>query len=51
MDPACSVRRETAGWNNAMEVWMEQQILSPGVKNGDEPDVRPEMFRIAGDLT
>jgi hypothetical protein len=50
MDPACSVWRETASRNNAVEVWMEQQVLSPGVKDSDEPDVRSKMFRIAGDL-
>src|SRR5688572_5705773 len=32
-----------------MQMWMVDQILAPGVKNGEEADFSTEMFRISSD--
>ena len=32
-----------------MQMWMMNQILVPGVKNGEEPDLSAEMFGVGGD--
>jgi hypothetical protein len=32
-----------------MQMRMQQQVLAPGVQNGEEPDVRAEMLRVARD--
>ena len=39
---------QTATGNHAMDVWMKQQILAPGVEDGEEPDFRAKMLRIGG---
>jgi hypothetical protein len=48
MDPVGAVGRETSGWNDTVEVRMSQQILSPGVQDGKEANVCPQVARIAG---
>jgi phage gp16-like protein len=45
-DPAVTIRREAASRDNAMKMGMEKQILSPGVKHGEEADLGAEMFGI-----
>src|SRR5579872_3638445 len=45
--PAAAVWRQAARWNGAVNVRMEQQVLSPGVKNADHTDFRTEVFGIA----
>ena len=46
--PAAVIRRQSAGWNGAVDVRMEKQVLSPGMQNADHADFRTQMFRIAG---
>ena len=50
VDPPGMVRSQTAGGNHAMNVRMMLQFLVPGVEDAEEPDLRAETFRIAGDL-
>ncbi len=38
--PAAVVRRQAARWNGAVNVRMEQQVLSPGMQNADNTDFR-----------
>ena len=47
-DPAGAVGSETAGRNNVMYVWMMLKVLSPSVEHAKKPDVRTQMFRVAG---
>ena len=49
-NPLSVVWREPSAWNDTMQMWMEQQILSPGVQNAEEADVGAQVFRIASDL-
>ena len=48
-DPTQAVGRDPAAGNNAMDVWMVEQILPPGVKHSEESDFRTQMRRIGGD--
>ena len=44
------VWRESACRNGAVNVGMEEQVLSPGVQDADETDLRSQVFGIDGDL-
>jgi hypothetical protein len=33
-----------------MDVWMMLKVLSPSVEDAKKPDVRTQMFRVAGEL-
>ena len=48
--PAGVVRRDPARGNNAVNVRMQQEVLSPGVKNTDRADFRTEVARISRDF-
>lgn len=53
--PACPFPRgpvqcQTAGGNDAMNMRVMKQVLSPGVKNTEKPDVCSKMLRVGGDL-
>ena len=48
-DPAVAVRRESAAGHDAVQMGMEQQVLAPGVENGEEADVGAEVLGIASD--
>jgi hypothetical protein len=50
MDPAGVVGGKTSGRNQTMEMRMEQQVLTPTVQHGQEPDVCAEMLGVGGDL-
>ena len=50
MDPAGVIERKTSGWNQAVEMRMEQQVLTPTVEDGKETDLCAEMFGVGGDL-
>ena len=45
-DPAPVVGRESAGGNHAVDMRMEQKVLTPGVKDREEPDLRSEVFGV-----
>ena len=49
-DPACVIRSETAGRNDAVDMRMKLQALSPTVEHAEEADLGTEVSRIAGDL-
>jgi len=43
-DPARVIRGQSAGGNDAVDMRMQQQVLSPCVKDGEEPDLSSEVF-------
>ena len=49
LDPPQAVGRESSAGNDAMEVRMVEQVLSPGVKYGEESDFGTQVLRIGGD--
>ena len=49
-DPPRPVRRQAAAGDDAVDVRMMIEVLSPRVEDGEEPDVGAEMARIASDL-
>ena len=50
VDPTFMVRGEAAGWNQAVDMRMEEQVLPPGVQDADESDLRAESFGLSRDL-
>jgi hypothetical protein len=50
VNPHRVARSQTASGNHAVDMRMMLEFLVPGVEDAEEPDVRAEMFRIAGDL-
>ena len=48
-DPPRAVRREAATGDDAMEMRVMHQGLSPGVQHGEKPDRGAEMPRVRGD--
>jgi len=49
-NPAAMVWRESAGGNHAVNVRMEQKILSPGVQNADDSDLSAQVPGIGCDF-
>ena len=45
-DPSRVVGRESAGRDHAVDMRMEQQVLSPGVKDGEEADLGAQVFGV-----
>jgi hypothetical protein len=41
-----SIRCQSADRHEAVEVWMEKQILTPAVQDGEEPDLCAEVLRV-----
>src|SRR6185437_8074407 len=50
VDPPGSVRGQSSGGNNTVKVGMQQQVLSPGVQDGEGADVSAEPLRVARDF-
>ena len=50
MNPARVAWIETAGGNDAMEMRMQAQVLSPGVQNAEEADPGSEMPGVGCDF-
>src|SRR5579862_7848572 len=48
-DPLGAVTRQAATRYHAMQMWMEDECLAPGVQYGEEPDLGAEMGRIRRD--
>ena len=48
--PALVIGRKATGWDHAMDMRMDLQILSPGVQNAEETDLCAQMFGIGCDL-
>ena len=51
MDPSLFVRRDSAAWNDAVNVGMEQQVLPPRVQDAEETSLGSEMLRVACHFT
>jgi len=47
-DPALTVEGETAAGDHAMQVWVMEQILAPGMEHGQKADLGAEVFGIKG---
>ena len=47
-DPSGTVGCKTASRNNVVYVRMMVKVLSPSVEHAKKPDVRTQMFRVAG---
>src|SRR5215469_2142340 len=41
---------EPARGNDTVDVWMQEQVLSPGVQDGDHTDLGSQVFRIGCDF-
>jgi hypothetical protein len=50
MNPARVAWIETAGGNDAVEVRMQAQVLSPGVQNAEEADPGSEVLGVGCDF-
>ena len=46
MNPARVAWIETAGGNDAVEMRVQSQVLSPGVQNAEEADLGSEVFGV-----
>ncbi len=49
-DPGSVIRRQPTGWNNAMNVRMVLEFLTPGVQHAEETDISAEVLGIAGNF-
>lgn len=47
--PALFIKAQASAGNDAMEMRMVMEGLSPGVQNGETGDLRPEMFRVSAE--
>ncbi len=50
MNPAGVAWIETAGGNNAVEMRMQSQVLSPSVQDAEEADLGSEVLGVGGNL-
>ena len=48
-DPSRAVRRETSARDNAVQMWVMQEILAPRMEYGEEADLGSQMRGIGGD--
>ena len=48
-DPALSIGGQATAWDQAMDVRMVCQSLSPGMEHGQEADFGAQVFRVGGD--
>ena len=49
-NPMAVVWGQAAGRDDAVDMWMVQQLLIPGVQHAEEADLRAQVSGIAGDL-
>lgn len=45
-DPSMMIQREPACGNDTVNVGMQEQVLSPGVEDGDDTDLGSQVLRI-----
>ena len=50
VNPVFMVRGESTCWNQAVYVGMKEQVLSPGVQDADESNLRAESFWVGRDF-
>ena len=48
--PLSTVGRKAAGWNYAVDVGIQEHVLSPGVENADHANLSAEVFAVGYDL-
>jgi len=48
-NPSAVIRGQSACRNDAVQVWMIQQGLSPTMQHGKKTDFSSEVFRVGGD--
>ena len=48
-DPAGVVKRQSAGGDKTVQMWMELEVLTPGVENGKYADARAEVAAVGRD--
>ena len=46
MNPVRGAWFETAGWDDAVEMRMQKQVLPPGVQNAEEANLGAEVFGV-----
>ncbi len=49
-DPSGTIEGKTASRNHVVYVRMMVKVLSPSVQHAKKPDVRTQMFRVAGEF-
>ena len=49
-NPVLAVERETTDWDHAVDMWMMQKVLAPGMQHTQEADLGAEMFCVSRDL-
>ena len=49
-DPVRAIGRDSASRHHAVHMRVVFEVLAPGVQDGQEPDLGPEVLRIGGDL-
>ena len=49
-EPLRADKRQPAAWHDTVDVRMVLEVLSPGVQDGQQPDLGPEVLRIGSDL-
>ena len=50
MDPAGVIWGQTSGWDEAVDMRVSQQVLAPGMQDGEEPDLGAQVLGIGGYL-
>jgi hypothetical protein len=50
MDPMSVIWGQTSGWDQTVDMRVSQQVLAPGMKDGEESDLGPQAFGIGGYL-
>ena len=50
MNPLSVVPCESSAWNDAMDMRMEQHVLSPRVQDAEEADIGAKMFWVSSDV-
>ena len=46
-DPAPTIGRQATAWYNAVQMRMVVELLSPGMQDGQEADLRTEVLRVS----
>ncbi|MGA8100538.1 MAG: hypothetical protein WB869_00195 [Candidatus Acidiferrales bacterium] len=49
-NPVFAVERETTDWDHAVDMWMMQKVLAPGMQHTQEADLGAEMFCVSRDF-
>lgn len=50
MDPAGVIWGQTSGWDEAVDMRVSEQVLAPGMQDGEESDLGAQVLGIGGHL-